>query len=121
MSAGTITGIRRAVNQRMRHTCTVVRPSGAHSWDSEGTDAAGVGYACHYSARTSRETNDGGQRLVVTETVMFPVGTDIQSTDRITAVVDQLGSSLITEARSIDGVPLRFPSHVSVLLTGSGA
>src|SRR4051812_1830845 len=122
MSAGTIRGIQRAVNLRMRHTCTIVRTTGGDDWDGGGSDTTVVSnQPCFFAeARSTEVIRSDGTRVIPSATLFLPRDVAVTEGDRITVVTDNLNQSLIVNARGITSVQ-KFSSHQELTVSGAGA
>src|SRR5690349_7671695 len=105
-TAGELALLRRDFAVAYDHRCTIVRTTGEHGWDSEGTDSTVVtDQPCYYDDGASRETVlFDGTRVTRPAVMLLPRSVSVDEGDRITAVTDQTGADLITAARGVASV-----------------
>lgn len=106
---------------RLVHRCTITRPTGGHSWDSEGTDPAHLtNQPCFYSESSTREnrTVEGNQatRLAL---LFLPADTDVTKDDRVSSVLDEKNRQLLAAEQEISGEPIKRRTHIECVLTGA--
>lgn len=119
-SAAELSAIRRDVEALMTHRCTIARGTRA-TYDTAASNAAHLSdVRCLYVAATTTElTTTSGVRLGQTARLLVPAGTDIAADDRVTAITDETGASMIQRPTAVDGEPIDRRSHLEVLLEGA--
>lgn len=121
LSVSEMMSVRADTEQLMVYHCTIVRPTGGHSWESEGTDTAHLSdQPCFYGSQSASERRATGEtRYVRRAVLLLPADTDVLATDRVTSVTDVTGTEILGVDVGIEGEPVIYPSHVSIMLQGA--
>ena len=71
---------------------------------------------CYVWTKVEREVIDGEKKAILADhRMMCPLGTDITETDRVTAIKDRLGASIIANTMRVHTV-VRRASHIECRL-----
>ncbi len=112
------------VGQRMTHRATVQRntPAGTDGFGGPGAAVWGSHLASlkcwyyHMSTTPEREVIDGDKSATLdTAKLMVPLGTDITEADRITAIKDRTGGSIVANTMKIRSVTYRH-NHLELVV-----
>ena len=88
------------------HTCTIRRSSRALDAAGESIDSMSdlaTGVACRFYRPDAKELVATGGQVVVTHRLMLPYGQDVHEKDVVTAITDNQGTVLASEA-AVNGV-----------------
>lgn len=104
----------------MRHRATLERPVHAGGKDPYGATAvlerATSEIPCYWWERSITEAEDGRKvTRISVGTMIVPLGTAIAEGDRVVAVNDRRGRSIVTSRWDVTGI-LTQPDHLEVLL-----